>query len=238
MGQEIKTCQNCNQSFAIESEDFLFYEKIKVPPPTWCSECRLVRRYAWRNVRSIYKRKCDLCGKDAIGVYSPDKSFKVYCSKCWWSDSWDPMQYGREYDFSKSFFEQFHELIKSVPLPSLYTAYATNVDSDYCNAASSLKNCYLCFRITGGEDSAYLNTIVDGKSSFDCSFLNHSELCYDSVRINKSYQVFYSDNCEDCVKQGTELDALQRKTRMEGNDMIVFTIDINSSELLLAQLCV
>lgn len=28
---ENKTCQNCKQNFTIESEDFIFYDKIKVP---------------------------------------------------------------------------------------------------------------------------------------------------------------------------------------------------------------
>ncbi len=32
---EVKTCQNCKQNFTIESEDFVFYEKIDVPPPTF-----------------------------------------------------------------------------------------------------------------------------------------------------------------------------------------------------------
>ncbi|MDI6602738.1 MAG: hypothetical protein QME57_01280 [Patescibacteria group bacterium] len=42
MNQEIKQCQNCKKEFVIEPEDFLFYEKIKVPPPTWCPECRMI----------------------------------------------------------------------------------------------------------------------------------------------------------------------------------------------------
>ena len=37
MNPETKNCQNCKKDFTIESEDFAFYEKIKVPPPTWCS---------------------------------------------------------------------------------------------------------------------------------------------------------------------------------------------------------
>ena len=72
------------------------------------------------------------------------------------------------------------------------------VRSDYCNAASYCKNSYLCFRITGGKDCAYLNTVVDGKSSMDSSFINSVELCFHSVRINKSYQTFFSQDCDNC----------------------------------------
>ena len=64
-----KQCQNCHQKFNIEPEDFEFYKKISVPPPTFCPDCRLQRRLAFRNERKLYKRKCDLCGKDLIGMY-------------------------------------------------------------------------------------------------------------------------------------------------------------------------
>jgi hypothetical protein len=37
---EIKSCQNCKQDFTIESEDFEFYTKIKVPPPTFAQSVR------------------------------------------------------------------------------------------------------------------------------------------------------------------------------------------------------
>jgi hypothetical protein len=53
--EEKKECQNCNQSFLIEPDDFSFYEKIKVPAPTWCPECRMIRRMTWRNERSLFK---------------------------------------------------------------------------------------------------------------------------------------------------------------------------------------
>lgn len=49
MNSETRNCQNCKQPFTIEPDDFGFYEQIKVPPPTWCSDCRLMRRMSFRN---------------------------------------------------------------------------------------------------------------------------------------------------------------------------------------------
>ncbi len=195
---ESRVCQNCKKDFVIEPDDFAFYETIRVPTPTWCPWCRLKRRLNWQGYRILYKRKCDFTGDIILSTHHSDSPHKVYRQDIWWSDKWDPKDYGRNYDFSKNFFEQFYQLLKEVPLPSLYTAHATMVDSDYCNAASYLKNCYLCFRITGGEDSAYLNIITDGRNSLDCTSLYHSEFCYDSILVNKSYRVFYSANCDGC----------------------------------------
>ncbi len=198
MKNETRNCQNCKKDFTIDSEDFNFYAKIKVPPPSWCPECRLVRRLNWQGYRILYKRKCDFTGDIIFSTYHPDSPYKVYRQDIWWGDKWDPKSYGRDIDWTRPFLEQFKELMMEIPQASLATEYSTMVRSGYCNAASECKDCYLCFRITTGEDSAYLNTIVDVKQSFDCSFLNHSELCYGSVNINKCYQVFFSQDCTEC----------------------------------------
>jgi len=198
MRSENKNCQNCRKEFTIEPDDFGFYEKIKVPPPSWCPLCRMLRRLNWQGYRIFYKRKCDFTGEMILSTYHPDSPYKVYRQDIWWGDKWDPKSYGKDIDWTRPFLEQFRELMLEVPHASLATAHSTMVRSDYCNAASECKDCYLCFRITGGEDSAYLNTVVDGKQSLDCSYLNHSELCYGSTNVNKCYKVFFSQDCADC----------------------------------------
>src|SRR3989338_2647149 len=109
MNSETKTCQNCKSGFTIEPEDFAFYEKISVPPPTFCPECRMIRRIIfYPNIFSrMYKRKCDATGKELISMFSPRVPFPVYEKTYWFSDEWDPLDYGLDYDFSMPFFEQF-----------------------------------------------------------------------------------------------------------------------------------
>ena len=141
-------CQNCQNEFKIEPEDFKFYDKIKVPPPTFCPECRDQRRWAFRNERNLYRRKCDLCKEDIISMYASDSAYKVYCSKCWYSDKWDPLEYGKEYDFSVSFLEQCKKLLSEVPRLALVQENVVN--SPWVNYERNDKNCYLC---VGGEES-------------------------------------------------------------------------------------
>lgn len=112
---EEKTCQNCNRFFAIDASDFDFYNKIKVPPPTFCPDCRLQRRLCFRNERSLYKRQCDLCSKDNVSMFHKNAPFPVYCHDCWWSDKWDPLERGRDYDFSQPFFKQLSNFVKIIP---------------------------------------------------------------------------------------------------------------------------
>jgi len=66
-----------------------------------------------------------------ISNYSPDKQFKIYEASEWWSDKWDALEYSRDFDFSRPFFEQIKELIKDVPKMSIINNTPEN--SDYCN---------------------------------------------------------------------------------------------------------
>ena len=95
-------------------------KRYTIPPPTLCPDCRQQRRLTFRNERKLYKRKCDATGKDIVSNYSPDKPYTIYTQEYWWSDKWDAMSYGREFDFSRSAMEQMEELQKSVPVGNLY----------------------------------------------------------------------------------------------------------------------
>ena len=143
MNPEIRICQNCKIKFTIDSEDFVFYQKIHVPPPKSCPECRQRKRYAWRNERVLYRRNCDLCGKSTVTIYSQNKPYKVYCPPCWWSDGWDAASFARDFDFSRPFFPQFREFQLAVPRIALLTK--NSVGSEYANHSNNNKNCYLSF---------------------------------------------------------------------------------------------
>ena len=142
---ENKICQNCKKDFIIEPDDFGFYEKIGVPPPTFCPECRLQRRLAWMVNLNLFKRRCDLCGEETISMYRPDISFKIYCHKCWWSDKWDARNYAKNIDFSKPFLEQWRELLHETPILGLSIDTITGELSPYTNHCGQAKHCYMIF---------------------------------------------------------------------------------------------
>ena len=193
---EKRNCQNCKNDFMIEAEDFNFYEKIKVPPPTFCAECRLIRKLAWRNDRTLYKRKCDLCKIDVISIYQDSSIFKVYCQNCWWGDSWDASSYLLQPNFSRPFFEQINQLMQIVPVMSLFNTNAVN--SEYCNYAGNSKNCYLFFGGRESENVAYVNRVFSSKDSLDLYDGNKLELCYECVQCKNSNHLSFSQFCSDC----------------------------------------
>ena len=199
MNSETKNCQNCKKDFIIEPDDFGFYEKIKVPPPTFCPECRLQRRLAWRNERSLYNRECDLCKKKTISIYSKESDINIYCDKCYWSDNWDALIYAMDIDFSKPFLTQFFELYHKVPAPNLFAFGTTMINSAYCNMANDMKNCYLLHDGTFDENVSYGSGAFHSKDSMDVTMIRKCELCYEVVTCINCYQTVFSQNCKDCV---------------------------------------
>ena len=197
MDQEIKNCKNCKKDFVIEPDDFNFYEKIKVPPPTWCSKCRQQRRYAWRNERTLYRHNCDFCGKSTVTIYSPNKPYKVYCNLCWWGDDWDFASYGRDFDFTRPFFEQFSELQHEVPRMALLNK--NSINSDYTNHSGDNKNVYLSFSCFDGENVIYSTWIMKSRDCMDCGYIyEKGERLYECIDSRKSYQCQYGIFLKDC----------------------------------------
>jgi len=201
---ETKTCPHCAVSFPITDKDLEFYEKVSpvfngqkylIPTPTLCPDCRQQRRLSFRNERKLYKRKCDATGRDIISIYSPDKPFKVYHQDFWWSDKWDAMEYGQDFDFERGFFEQFGELMKEVPRNNSDRDNCENCD--YGNFLTNNKNCYMMFVGSNNEDCYYSNNITKGQDLYDCTNMQNSIHCYNSVYLDECTNVINSFNCEN-----------------------------------------
>ncbi|MDH5596543.1 MAG: hypothetical protein OEY44_00440 [Candidatus Peregrinibacteria bacterium] len=200
-----KECLNCSRSFEVDETDQRFYQKMKVPDPTFCPECRAQRRLAFRNDRSLYRSKSALSGKDIISMYNPDWGFTVYEQKEWYGDGWDPLDYGRDFDFTRPFFGQFAELQKAVPRFNLFNLDTENCD--FVNYAPHCKNCYLTFGSWFNEDCMYGQTLNECKNCVDNLFLDRSELCYENIDSHSNYSAKFCQNssnvtdsyfCFDC----------------------------------------
>lgn len=183
-------CKKCRNNFEINPDDVSFYEKIAVPKPTLCPSCRAIRRMVWWNEHNLYRKQ---------GMFStfPESSpIKIMERDAWWGDSWDPMEYGRDFDFDRPFFEQFGELLRKVPWPSRDVQRLVN--SDYSNQASDLKNCYLVFNSGISENCLYGVASLKMLDSVDYYFSGNSELCYEGMNLENCYATFFSIDVSNC----------------------------------------
>lgn len=192
---ENKDCQNCGKSFTVDSEDVIFYERMNVPHPTFCPMCRAQRRLAFRNERGLYKRKSDFSGKEIFSMYSNESPVKVYERDIWLSDEWEPMDYGRDIDWSRPFLTQLYELMLEVPFKANNVIHG--IDSEYSNNATDPKKCYLVFNATNPEDCMYSNGVNFSRDCVDCSHISKTESSYQSFWLGSCYRTHFSVQCAD-----------------------------------------
>jgi len=194
---ENRICQNCKKDFTIGQEDFSFYEKIKVPPPTFCPECRMVRRFSWRNNRSLYKRSCGLCSKNLISMYKDD-GVPVYCIECYNGDGWDAFEHGVEIDWTTSFFSQIYSLFRKQP--RIYQYRIGNViNSDYGNSVVNCKNVYLCFSVIDCEDIMYSESIDRSRNTLDSYASYDLDQCSWNMISDKNYNSHFMVSSSACI---------------------------------------
>ncbi len=154
---------------------------------------------ATRNEWKLYKRKCDKTGEDIISAYVPNTVFPVYSNAIWWGDEWDALDYAKDFDFNKTFFEQFAELQKVVPREG--TSIVNSENCDYNSHTRESRNCYMNSLIAKGEDILYSYWIVGSKDTVDSIHTHDSTLCYWCSDVNKSYNCVMleaSKDCNDC----------------------------------------
>ncbi len=189
-------CQSCKNDFLVENGDLDFYKKMQVPSPTFCPKCRFFRRSIWRNEHFFFKKKEEHTGNLVFSTYPPLSKVKIYEHDYWWSDNWDTKSYGKNYDFDKTFFKQFSDLLYDVPLCA--RSMENCINSNYSNHITNVKNAYLCFNGTDDEDSSYSFRFYGSQDCVDVYETKDSRLCYETFSIVDCEKMFWSTDCAEC----------------------------------------
>lgn len=172
--------------------------KVQIPTPTLCPEERQRRRLAFRNERKLYKRKCDYSGKDIISIYSPDKPYKVYDQKVWWSDEWDPIDYGINITLQSSVLSAFNDVIGPLPRMNLINEVDSLENSSYVNNTMTSKDCYMVMWWTASEWCMYCTTAYNDVDCIDSEKIYNSSNCYFCVQSRNCADSSYLMNCDGC----------------------------------------
>ncbi len=139
-------------------------------------------------------------------MYRPDDSVPVYCNPCWRSDSWDPLAYGRDIDWSRPFLSQWYELFQVVPRFMLWQVPPLE-NCEYTNYSINNKNCYLSYSVTGCEDIRYSENIDKSRNCLDILYLNDGENCSENIDGATNYNCHFLVQSRSCVDSRFLFDA-------------------------------
>lgn len=198
LGPHSRPCRFCDKPFEIFAADLEFYQKMQVPPPTLCPDCRHLRRSVYRNARNLFERK-DASGRNVISVYRAGSPFTVMRLPEYSPEvRRDLVKYGQDYDPARSFFDQFRKLQLATPRPALSGVSEGSVNSEYINNAGMCKNCYMCFLGGYSENVMYATWFMNDKDSLDLLQTHDSELCYECVYCGNCYDLNFGYFCSQC----------------------------------------
>lgn len=200
-----RRCRECGSHYKLDAEEIDFYRKVgikinshryEVPQPQQCPPCRRKHRRSFRNQTKLYMRECDQSGKRGISPYHPEKDYPVYHREVWWQKKRRGLEFGRHFDFSRTFFDQFHELLKMVPIESTRSVNCEN--SDYCNNVQDCKNSYMLLGASKCENCFYLDGCSTSSNSALAWKCKNLELCYHIFQSSNLFHCFYCELCFGC----------------------------------------
>ncbi|MCX6722724.1 MAG: hypothetical protein NT094_01490 [Candidatus Staskawiczbacteria bacterium] len=88
-----KCLEQCTEAFKITPHELEFYQRMSLPLPHLCPNCRHYQRINIRNPLKLWHRQC-MCNKNTHGhsgtcsnefktTYAPDRPEIVYCESCY-----------------------------------------------------------------------------------------------------------------------------------------------------------
>lgn len=191
---DMKICSQCKINFPINPEDVEFYKTMGVATPEICPLCGIQRVMTWRNEHTLYKGKCQKCGKATLSMYHPSSPYVVWCHDCWWADDWDGADYAMTYEPTRPLLDQFYELQKKVPREAVVILNSTNCN--FANHVRHSKDVYMT-DLSSNSETVYYSEWILGKEIFDCKKITKSELLYECVDVLNCSRSSYLQDCQD-----------------------------------------
>jgi hypothetical protein len=133
-----------------------------------------------------------------ISIFPPDQTkYTVYTIPEWWSDDWDALEFGRDFDFSRGFFEQFDELLKAVPRLALFNSKSENCE--FTNYAAESKDCYMSAGVFYGCERVHYSYLTfTSKDCIDVAYCDKVENCYELASGDNCYSCRYGNRLSNC----------------------------------------
>ncbi len=73
----------CTGGFKMLEREKDFCNRMRIPYPTLCFNCRYKELVSWRNAPALYERKCAKCGRNIETSYALGRPEIVYCESCY-----------------------------------------------------------------------------------------------------------------------------------------------------------
>ena len=191
-----RTCAETGEHFFVSRAMIDMYRRLGVPVPTVCPRVRFRRQRQFIGGMDLFRREIN--GETIITMFDPESPAIVWTNERWRSDAFDELSYGRDYDASRSFFDQWTDFSRSVPRSAIANSLQ-NEGSGWSIYGSFIKNCYFTYGGIRNDGLAYADFAVACSHSMDTSGDVRGEWSYETVECVDCSHVYYSERCSSCL---------------------------------------
>lgn len=82
-GTDIFACKQCTKNYRIIPREAEFYQRLAIPTPDLCPDCRHLRRFRARGPNQLWQRNCAKCNAQIQTNYAPGRPEILYCEPCY-----------------------------------------------------------------------------------------------------------------------------------------------------------
>jgi hypothetical protein len=228
-----RNCKITGQAFGLSPEEVEAYQKFDLPMPTVCPQERVRRKLAFCNDGQFFWRKCDATGKKIYSAFPEQTGFPVVSADYWRSSQWDAMSYGMDFNFRRSFFEQYQELWQKVPRPAHVIEDVSA--SIACHHSWQVKSSFMVFDAKRSSNCYYCVGAWDSEKCVDCYCVSSCASCYECVHCVNSKNMRFAEcciECEDCwfMSYCTKCKHCLFCTGLEGKEYHLFNQPVTEQE--------
>ncbi len=180
-----RICALTGEKWMMTEKDIEMFRHHQVPPLTVHPESYLKKMLPLHTGFSWWWNTDVTTGKPIITNVHPYSGFKVMNDDNWYNENFT--KHGRDIDSRRPFFDQWHELVRAVPISA-----QKNIEKPHNSIA----------RHSFGDENSYFVEGCISKRSYFCSGSFHvedsAEICY-SQNISESYNISHCVNMNNCI---------------------------------------
>lgn len=80
--KEVFACVSCQRNYKLVAPELALYQRLNLPIPRHCFQCRHLERLNKRGQLSLHQRQCDRCAAPITTTYPAQTPFPVWCEGC------------------------------------------------------------------------------------------------------------------------------------------------------------
>lgn len=195
-----RTCVLTGEKWMMDELEISYYRKFGSPPSKYSPQTRLKLLGGFRSGFEIFWNRHAFTGEPILSYIHPDVPIPVISDTEWHALDIGAMpEYQGQIDPLKSFFDQFRDLVRKVPMGA--RREWKNVVNTIGSGMWDVEDCYMAFSTVGVKRSMYTFYCLEGSEDMVQSVhVNASQNCFAATQITRCHSCNVAVISFDCLK--------------------------------------